>query len=247
MIASSFIMLFSSPVCVRHAIVAQIAPGHSQPLLRTTPPNHIALRYIGRDPGPVLLPPQKLATQNGTCRNCRYSLDRDPIRLPTHQLSPPHSIVHHLFPEIESIYRAYQVLLLNLDRRSPPPGVYGISLIPVTAAGCESNCVSLTHFKSSAFSREEKRGRTSMAASTRKKATTKLPGIVQRVIKPHPDSGEPEKAQISVEGADHLYRELRVPNKLTDEDGHQVKLKPGAEVEVKIEAEEAVVVASAHS
>ena len=86
-----------------------------------------------------------------------------------------------------------------------------------------------------------------MAASTRKKATTKLPGIVQRVIKPHPDSGEPEKAQISVEGADHLYRELRVPNKLTDEDGHQVKLKPGAEVEVKIEAEEAVVVASAHS
>lgn len=57
------------------------------------------------------------------------------------------------------------------------------------------------------------------------------------MIKPHPSSNEPEKAQIAVEGADHLYRELRVPNKLTDEDGHAVKLKEGAEVEVKIESE----------
>jgi hypothetical protein len=89
-----------------------------------------------------------------------------------------------------------------------------------------------------------RRREANMTASSHKKATTKLPGRVQRVIKPHPDSGEPEKAQISVEGADHLYRELRVPNKLTDEDGHQVKLKPGAEVEVKIEAEEGVVVGS---
>jgi hypothetical protein len=62
------------------------------------------------------------------------------------------------------------------------------------------------------------------------------------LIKPHPSSGEPEKAQISVIGADHLYRELRVPNKLTDEDGNQVKLKPGADVEVKIEADDAVTV-----
>ena len=164
-------------------------------------------------------------------------------RAPFHQLIPPHCIVHRLFPEIESIYRAYQVLLLN-HSRGVDSCAYGISLMALTAAGCESNAVFLTHFRSSAFSREEKKGRTSMAASTHKKATTKLPGIVQRVIKPHPDSGEPEKAQISVEGADHLYRELRVPNKLTDEDGHQVKLKPGAEVEVKIEAEEAVVVGS---
>ena len=75
-----------------------------------------------------------------------------------------------------------------------------------------------------------------------KKASTTLPGKVQRLIKPHPSSGEPEKAQISVIGADHLYRELRVPNKLTDEDGNQVKLKPGADVEVKIEADDAVTV-----
>lgn len=82
-----------------------------------------------------------------------------------------------------------------------------------------------------------------MCAMNGKKASAKLPGKVQRVIKPHPESGEPEKAQITVEGADHLYRELRVPNKLTDENGKQVKLKQGTEVEVKIEADEVAVVA----
>jgi hypothetical protein len=71
----------------------------------------------------------------------------------------------------------------------------------------------------------------------KKKASTKLPGTVEKVIKPRPGSLEPEKAQITVEGADHLYREIRVPNKLTDEDGNKVKLEQGTEVEVKIEAE----------
>ena len=69
------------------------------------------------------------------------------------------------------------------------------------------------------------------------KASTTLPGRVEKVIHPHPGSGEPEKAQIAVEGADHLYREIRVPNRLTDENGKRVKLKEGAEVEVKIEAD----------
>ena len=69
------------------------------------------------------------------------------------------------------------------------------------------------------------------------KVTATLPGKVEKVIHPHPNSGEPEKAQIAVEGADHLYREIRVPNRLTDENGHKVKLKVGAEVEVKIEAD----------
>ena len=79
-----------------------------------------------------------------------------------------------------------------------------------------------------------------MSTGHKKRASTKLPGTVEKVIKPHPNSNEPEKAQIAVEGADHLYRELRVPNKLTDEDGHPVKLKEGTEVEVKIESENVV-------
>ncbi len=62
------------------------------------------------------------------------------------------------------------------------------------------------------------------------KASTTLPGKVERVIHAHPASGEPEKAQIAVEGADHLYREIRVPNDLTDAQGQKVKLKVGAEV-----------------
>jgi hypothetical protein len=69
------------------------------------------------------------------------------------------------------------------------------------------------------------------------KATTTLPGKVERLINAQPDSGEPEKAQIGVEGADHLYREIRVPNRLVDDQGHNVKLKKGAEVDVRIEAD----------
>jgi len=72
------------------------------------------------------------------------------------------------------------------------------------------------------------------------KASATLPGKVESVIQAHPQSGEPEKAQIAVEGADHLYREIRVPNCLVDSEGNKVKLKPGAEVEVKIEADPVV-------
>jgi hypothetical protein len=76
--------------------------------------------------------------------------------------------------------------------------------------------------------------------SSEKKASTKLPGRVEKIIKAHPQSGETEKAQIEVKGADHLYKEIRVPNHLIDAEGHNVKLKQGAEVEVKIEADSAV-------
>jgi hypothetical protein len=58
------------------------------------------------------------------------------------------------------------------------------------------------------------------------KSSATLPGRVEKVIKPiHPS--QPEKAQISVDGADHLYREIRLENKLTDEKGNEVKLRPG--------------------
>jgi hypothetical protein len=67
------------------------------------------------------------------------------------------------------------------------------------------------------------------------KPSTTLSGTVEKIIKPlSPD--DPEKAQITVEGADHLYREIRIENTLTDENGDQVRLKPGAEVEVTVEA-----------
>ena len=69
------------------------------------------------------------------------------------------------------------------------------------------------------------------------KATVTLPGTVERVIKsPYPD--EPDKAQIAVEGADELYREIRIENTLQNERGEEVALKPGTEVDVTVEAPE---------
>jgi hypothetical protein len=62
-----------------------------------------------------------------------------------------------------------------------------------------------------------------------------LPGTVEKIIPANPIA--PEKAQIAVEGADHLYREIRVDNTLEDEKGKKVSLKPGAHVDVKIEAD----------
>jgi len=68
------------------------------------------------------------------------------------------------------------------------------------------------------------------------KPSITLPATVEKIIK-SPFPSTPEKAQLAVEGADHLYRELRIENTLTDENGARVRLKPGAEVEVTIEAE----------
>jgi hypothetical protein len=68
------------------------------------------------------------------------------------------------------------------------------------------------------------------------KPSTTLPGTVEKIIKPaHPSL--PEKAQIAVEGADDLYREIRIANVLEDEDGDKVALKPGAPVELTIAAD----------
>jgi uncharacterized protein YfaS (alpha-2-macroglobulin family) len=63
-----------------------------------------------------------------------------------------------------------------------------------------------------------------------------LPGKVERIIQ-SPSPNAPDKAQIAVEGADHLYKEIRIENSLTDENGNEVHLKRGAEVEVTVEAD----------
>jgi hypothetical protein len=69
-----------------------------------------------------------------------------------------------------------------------------------------------------------------------KKAKTTKPGKVEKIIQsPVPD--EPEKAQIAIDGADDLYREIRIENTLTDEKGQEVQLKQDADVEVTVEAE----------
>ena len=64
----------------------------------------------------------------------------------------------------------------------------------------------------------------------------RLRGKVQKVLKPILPL-EPENAQISVDEADELYREIRVENVLTDENREKVRLKSGAEVDVILEAD----------
>ena len=67
------------------------------------------------------------------------------------------------------------------------------------------------------------------------KPNVTLPGTVEKII---PAAGkEPEKAQITVEGSDDLYSEVRIENTLRDGDGKRRSLKEGADVEVTIEAE----------
>jgi hypothetical protein len=68
------------------------------------------------------------------------------------------------------------------------------------------------------------------------KKKRKLRGTVQKVIK-SPISAVPEKAQISVEEADDLYREIRIENVVTNESGEQARLKQGAKVDVVVEAD----------
>ena len=72
--------------------------------------------------------------------------------------------------------------------------------------------------------------------SPAEKSTITLPATVEKII-PSVIPGQPDKAQISVEGADHLYKEIRVDNTLHDSNGKPVSLKKGADVEVTIAAE----------
>jgi hypothetical protein len=62
------------------------------------------------------------------------------------------------------------------------------------------------------------------------------PGTVDKII-PSAGPSRPEKAQISVDEADHGYRDLRIESTLTDEHGDDMKLKKGAHVEVTVTAQ----------
>jgi hypothetical protein len=68
------------------------------------------------------------------------------------------------------------------------------------------------------------------------KPSTTLAGTVQKIIKPIDPQAE-ETAEIAIEGAEDLYREIRVENTLKDEKGEEVTLKEGAPVDVTIEAD----------
>jgi hypothetical protein len=71
------------------------------------------------------------------------------------------------------------------------------------------------------------------------KVVVTLPGTVDKIIPavtPALGHSRPEKVEIAVEGAEALYREIRVDNTLHDEGGNAASLKLGAVVEVTIKA-----------
>jgi len=70
----------------------------------------------------------------------------------------------------------------------------------------------------------------------KEKPSVTLPGKVEKIIKPA-DPREPEKAQIAIEGADTLYKEIRIENSLKDKNGGEVRLKKDADVDVTVEAD----------
>jgi hypothetical protein len=62
-----------------------------------------------------------------------------------------------------------------------------------------------------------------------------MPGTVEKIItSPRPNL--PEKAQIAIDGADQQYKNLRIENTLTDENGDDVTLKKGAHVDLTVAA-----------
>jgi hypothetical protein len=83
-----------------------------------------------------------------------------------------------------------------------------------------------------AFNREVFRG--AIVANENDVSVT-LPATVEKVL-PARDA-EPEKIQISVDGCDELFSELRVENTLKNESGDSVTLKRGAHIEVTINAD----------
>jgi hypothetical protein len=64
--------------------------------------------------------------------------------------------------------------------------------------------------------------------------STSVPGTVSRIVEPR--LGQPEKAQIAVDGVDEPDRDLRIENTLTDEHGNDVSLKKGQHVDVTVTA-----------
>ena len=63
-----------------------------------------------------------------------------------------------------------------------------------------------------------------------------MPGTVDKII-PSLGSSQPENAQIRIDRTEHRYRDFRIENTLTDENGDTVTLKKGARVEVTVTAE----------
>ena len=70
----------------------------------------------------------------------------------------------------------------------------------------------------------------------RNKPWKSVSAVVQKTVKPI-ITDQPEKVEIAIPAADHLFREIRIENKFTTTDGGQVSLVTGTKLTVTLEAE----------
>lgn len=68
------------------------------------------------------------------------------------------------------------------------------------------------------------------------KKRKRLHGSVKKVIRAALPN-ETEKAEIQIEEADVLYKEIRIENVVTDEDGKKDVLKQGEDVDIVVETD----------
>ncbi len=68
------------------------------------------------------------------------------------------------------------------------------------------------------------------------KKRKKLHGTVEKIIKPIMAT-QSEKAEISIDEGEDLYKEIRIENELTRETGEKTLLKAGEKVDLIIEAD----------
>ncbi len=68
------------------------------------------------------------------------------------------------------------------------------------------------------------------------KKRKKLHGSVRKIIRPALPN-EPEKAEIQIDEADDLYKEIRIENVVTDEKGEKGSLKQGEDIDIVLEAD----------
>jgi hypothetical protein len=85
-------------------------------------------------------------------------------------------------------------------------------------------------------SRKKSQNKTKGPSSMDEKLKITLDGTVEKIIKSQIPSVA-DKAQIAVDGADHLYKELRIENTLTDGKGNEAHLTAGTKVEITVEAD----------
>jgi hypothetical protein len=78
-------------------------------------------------------------------------------------------------------------------------------------------------------------GRPSKREWRRSRPWKTVPAVVSKVLPSL--SKEPERVEISIPGADELFREIRIENTFTDVDGRSVALKQGEQLDITIEAD----------